>query len=224
MSRDDSENFKINFDTSTGKRSPAPQEPTRFTITGIPPSEPIFTVTFNNPSVREAEDPLQTTFQVFIPEDLLQVRRQNVEVYNYGGTSVTAEVCEAPKYCRENKLADGYGWLDQGEWTWHHLLPQEFRALYPRNLDIDAAQYGLVIKENVHSALHWSGWNKSWQDFFKGYQGGQKPTSPEVIDMLNRLCLAYHGVAYSELKKAQNSYGTWGRGKNYVAWNERGYY
>jgi hypothetical protein len=26
------------------------------------------------------------------------------------------------------------------------------------------------------------------------------------------------------LKKAQNSYGTWGRGKNYVAWNERGYY
>jgi len=223
MNGDDSENFKINMDTSTGKRSAAPQEPTRFTITGIPPSEPTFTVTFNNPSVREAEDPLQTTFQVFIPEDLLQVRRQNVEVYNYGGTSVTAEVCEAPKYCRSgNKLVNGYGWLNGGGLTWHHLLPQEFEALYPGDLDIHAAEYGLVINENVHCALHWSGWNKSWQDFFRRYRG-RKPTVQQVKTMLNDLCLAYHGVAYNELTKAHDSYIIWGRGKDYVAWNRRHY-
>jgi hypothetical protein len=66
--------------------------------------------------------------------------------------------------------------------------------------------------------LHWSGWNKSWQDFFKDYR---RPTSGQIKNMLNDLCWAYHGVSYGDLTKAQYSYGTWGSGKNYVAWNDR---
>ncbi len=188
----DNENFIISLDTQTGARQVYPE--------------------------------LDTVFTVTIPGGVMKSHASRAQRHyqKLGGTIITDDVALAPRQCASgDKLVNGYTWFDEGAFTWHHLLPQEFIRLFPTGIDIGAAEYGVVIKENTHAAIHWAGWNKDWQDFFKK---NKQPSKQEVLKQLSEMCVVYHGVPYAELPTAQQSYDTWKFGKNYVPWSQRNYY
>lgn len=95
---------------------------------------------------------------------------------------------------------------------WHHLLPQAWEAQFSRlGINIHDPKYGLVLDALDHrtgeTALHRSGWNRDWDDFFGK---NSNPTKKQVIAKLQRM---YRDPKYSAAirkgKKARLAYSAW---------------
>ena len=135
--------------------------------------------------------------------------REVIETYTVARTAtpITNLVLQAPTHLANGLPGgwDGNPWFNRGNNTWHHLLPLQFQHLFPATLDINSADYGVVLTANTHDAIHWAGWNDDWQNFF----AHNVATRANVLAKLNNMCLDYHGVAFDYLPRAQQSYAQW---------------
>jgi hypothetical protein len=170
--------------------------------------------------------PVEPTFTVTLGSTTTEAPPESV---SYGGTTVTDFVCKAARNrSTGNKLKNGYGWLNGGGITWHHLLPQEFEAYFPTSINIHAAQYGIEINLNAHDAIHWAGWNEEWHEFLRAdmdASGNDRAGKIAVQGQLKKMCLKYHGQTYVDLPTSDYSYAAWtGDHQSYQPWSTRRYY
>ena len=81
-----------------------------------------------------------------------------IETYTVARTDtpITNLVLQAPTHLANGLPMnwDGKPWFNRGANTWHHLLPLQFQNLFPPDLDINSADYGVVLTANTHDAIH----------------------------------------------------------------------
>jgi RHS repeat-associated protein len=112
---------------------------------------------------------------------------------------------------------------------WHHLLPDQFRAIFvAAGIDIDSAEYGWILDEVYHrqgqknpvladKTLH-PLWNKDWKEFFDSKifaeiknKGDKQKMKEAILSHLNKMQDCYKDILKNGIK-AEIGYKDWNSG------------